>query len=186
MMMKSPTHSRSEASYYDAYGFDLQEDFSQFLEEARKYEMTEAKVKSSSSVHPEGGRGGKREESADKEREKKSGKKKKSWKSSVISWWKAERKSKPTNKDISSEEPKGSCGKKQSHVSGPIYNTGKASNAKKQWRPHSGPLITSLFSKSSKKENHNEIPYVCLGQNQQPNSPQDFHIQNYGPLYIVS
>ncbi|KAK4269002.1 hypothetical protein QN277_022213 [Acacia crassicarpa] len=184
MMMKSPTHSKSEASYYDEYGFDLQEDFSQFLEEARKYEMTEAKVKSSSSVYPESGGGGKREESSDKEKEKKSGKKKKkSWKSAVISWWKSEKKSKPktnNNNNINSEETKGSFGKKQSHVSGPIYNSGKAPDTKKQWRPNSGPLITSLFLK---KENHNEIPYVCL---QQQNSPQDFHTQNYGPLYTVS
>lgn len=183
--MKSPAHSKSVASYYDAYGFDLQEDFSQFLEEARKYEMTEAKAKSLASVHPEGGRGGKREESSDKEKQK-SGKKKKSWKSSVVSWWKTEKKSKPTTTNINSEEQKGSCGKKQSHVSGPIYNSGRAPNAKKQWRPHTGPLITSLFSKSSKKENHNDIPYVCLHHHQQQNSPQDVHIQNYGPPYVVS
>ncbi|KAK7338197.1 hypothetical protein VNO77_18799 [Canavalia gladiata] len=163
MNNKSPVH---QACYYEAYGFDLDKDFSQFLEEA-KQNVNEAKLKSSS-VHPEEyGKTGLEKVKKDK----------KSWKSCLISWWKADKKSKhsaePTNNNYESKV----YGKRKGHVSGPIYNCAKGPDVKHR-RPNSGPL-TSLF-KSAKREEC-EIPYMSLHQQ---NNPRAVH--NYGPLYVVS
>ncbi|KAJ1408325.1 hypothetical protein SESBI_23607 [Sesbania bispinosa] len=165
-MKRSPVQPKYEASHFDDYGFDLQEDFSLFLEEARQH-AKEAKLKSSS-VHPEeSGRRG-------SEKEKRG---KKSWKSSLISWWKTDKKSKlgedPTNNSKSKVS-----GKRQGHASGPIYNSCKGPNGRKNWRPSSGPL-TSLF-KSTKRE-ENEIPYMSLHQQNSPHASQ-----NFGPIYVVT
>ncbi|XP_027337349.1 uncharacterized protein LOC113851060 [Abrus precatorius] len=164
-MMKSPAQPTYEASHYDDYGLDLQQDFCQFLEEAKQHGK-EAKLKSSS-VHPEEyGKTG-------SEKEKRG---KKTWKSSLISWWKAEKKSKhreePTKKSKSKV-----YGKRHGHFSGPIYNSCNGSDVK-HWLPSSGPL-TSLFKPTKREEN--EIPYISLHQQ---NSPRV--VQNYGPLYVVT
>lgn len=142
--------------------------------------MAEAKVKSSS-IYPE------KEENGKKEKKMK---KKSSWRfSSVVSWWNKAEKKKSMNHVC--EETKGKMKKKKEghhHVSGPIYNISSdfekgPNNVKKQWRSNSGPLITALFFKTTKKEKEeNEIPYVSL--HHQENSPQ--HVDNYGPLYVVS
>ncbi|TKY64190.1 tetratricopeptide repeat protein 14 [Spatholobus suberectus] len=166
-MMKSPSQPTYEASHYDDYGFDLQQDFCQFLEEAKQHGK-EAKLKSSS-VHPEeSGKTG-----SEKEKEKKG---KKSWKSSLTSWWKADKKSKHRENPTNNSKPKGS-GKRHGHSSGPMYSSCKGSDGK-HWRPSSGPLI-SLF-KSTKRE-ENEIPYISLHQQNSPRAEQ-----NYGPLYVVT
>ncbi|TKY61159.1 hypothetical protein E2542_SST11009 [Spatholobus suberectus] len=164
MMKKSPAH---EQCYYEACGFDLHKDFSQFLEEA-KQNVNEAKLRSSS-VHPEecGKRG--------LEKVKKD---KKSWKSYLISRWKGDKKSKhmaePTNNNICESKV---YGKRKGHVSGPIYNCGKGPDVKYR-RPTSGPP-TSLF-KSTKRE-ESQIPYMSLHQQ---NCSRAAH--NYGPLYVVT
>ncbi|RDX81288.1 hypothetical protein CR513_38050, partial [Mucuna pruriens] len=168
-MMKSPPQATYEASHYDDYGFDLQQDFCQFLEEAKQHGK-EAKLKSSS-VHPE--ESGK----AGSEKEKKG---KKSWKSSLTSWWKADKKSKLSEKTTNNSKSKGSGkrhGHGHGHSSGPMYNSCKSSDGK-HWRPSSGPLL-NLFKPTKREEN--EIPYISLHQQNSPPSEQ-----NYGPLYVVT
>ncbi|KAK7275488.1 hypothetical protein RIF29_16607 [Crotalaria pallida] len=175
MKKSSPEHPKYEASHYDDYGFDLQQDFSQFLKEAKQHGK-EAKQKSSSSVYPEESRKG----GSDKEK-----KGKKSWKSSLISWWKIDKKTKHreehNNNNNKSCETKVISGKRQGghHVSGPIYNCSSNGGDVKQWRPKSGPM-TSLFKATKREES--EIPYVSL--NQQNNNSRAVH--NYGPLYVVT
>ncbi|XP_061356743.1 uncharacterized protein LOC133301147 [Gastrolobium bilobum] len=166
-MMKSQLHQQYQASYYEAYGFDLREDFSQYLEEAKSH-VNEAK-RTSSSVHPEesGITGSKKEKKV-----------KKSWKSSLISWWKGDKnkKSKLRGEPTNNSKSKVS-GQRKGHVSGPIYNSAEGIDVKHRGST-SGPL-TSLF-KSTKREEC-EIPYMSLHQQ---TSPRPVH--NYGPLYVVT
>lgn len=164
-MMKSPSQSTYEASHYDDYGIDLQQDFCQFLEEAKQHGK-EAKLKSSS-VHPEESR------KPGSEKEKKG---KNSWKSSLTSWWKADKKSKHSEKTTKNSKSKGS-GRRHGHSSGPMYSSYKSSDGN-HWRPSSGPLL-NLF-KSTKRE-EKEIPYISLHQQNSPPTEQ-----NYGPLYLVT
>ncbi|XP_061340870.1 uncharacterized protein LOC133287315 [Gastrolobium bilobum] len=165
MVKKSSTPPKYEASHYDDYGFDLQEDFSLFLEEARQLGSA-AKLKNSS-VHPEeSGKTG-----SDKEK-----KGKKSWKSSLISWWKVDKKSKHREEPTNDSKSKVSR-KRQGQVSGPIYKSYKGAD-RKHWLPTSGPL-TNLFKPTKTEER--EIPYTSLHQQ---NSPCAMH--NYGPLYGVA
>ncbi|XP_057744320.1 uncharacterized protein LOC130962201 [Arachis stenosperma] len=169
MMNSDESHPRYEENHhYDDYGFYLQEDFSQFLEEARQYGK-EAKLKSCSSslVHPEESRGKFKEN-------KKNKKGKKSWKNSLVSWLKSENKNKSTksNAYYSSEKHHG-------HVSGPITQN-KNIDERKQWSStsyYSGPL-TSFFKGTKRKES--DIPYMSLHQGNHANS------HNYGPLYLVT
>ncbi|KAJ1390772.1 hypothetical protein SESBI_37179 [Sesbania bispinosa] len=148
LMKKSPLHVHQ--------ALDLEEDFSQFLEEAKQH-VNEAKLKISS-VHPE-------------ESEKKD---KKSWKSSLVSWWKADKKSK--HQVIQSKVSV--SGKRKNNVSGPIYNCGKGPDVNVKYRrPISGPL-TNLF-----KPTKSEIPIPYMSLHQQ-NSPRP--VYNYGPLYVVT
>ncbi|KAK7285694.1 hypothetical protein RJT34_20472 [Clitoria ternatea] len=146
MMKKSPLHEA-------CYGLDLQKNFSQFLEES-KQNVNEVKLRNSSVYPEECGKTGLEKAKKDK----------KSWKRYLISWWKANKKSKHE------AEPTNSYGKRKGHVSGPIYYCGKGPHVK-QWRPTSGPL-TSLFKPTKREEG--EIPYMPLNQ------------QNYGPLYLVT
>ncbi|KAK7294540.1 hypothetical protein RJT34_17429 [Clitoria ternatea] len=164
-MMKSPAQPTYEACHYDDYGCDLQQDFCLFLEEAKQHGK-EVKLRSST-VHPEESR------KTGSEKEKKG---KKSWKRSLISWWKADKKSKHREEHTNNSKTE-VCGRKQGHFSGPIYNSSNGSD-KKHWHPSSGPL-TSLFKPTKKEEN--EIPYVSLHQQNNPRG-----LQNYGPLYVVT
>lgn len=141
------------------------------MEEAKQH-VNEAKLRSSS-VHPEeSGKTGSEKEKKPKD--------KRSWKSSLISWWGADKKSKlraePTNNSHSQSKV---YAKRQGHVSGPIYNCGIVPEVK-HWRPKSGPL-TSLFKSTNGEESN--IPYMSL-HHQQQNSPRAVH--NYGPLYVVT
>ncbi|KAI4329019.1 hypothetical protein L6164_021326 [Bauhinia variegata] len=165
MMKKSPVHPNYEKSYYDAYGYDLQEDFLQFLEEA-KHHGKEAKLKSSS-VYPE---------EAEKKGTEKEKKAKKSWKTSLLSWWKADKKGNRKVESTKTSKAKVSE-KRQGHVSGPIYNAGKGKDAKHRY-VKSGPL-TSLFNptKGKGEENEIEIPYMSLNPGK---------VQNFGPTYKVT
>ncbi|QCE02451.1 hypothetical protein DEO72_LG8g463 [Vigna unguiculata] len=164
-MMKSPSHATFEECQFYDYGFDLQQDFCQFLEEAKQHGK-EQKLKSSS-VYPEESR------KAGSEKEKKG---KKSWKSSLTSWWKSDRKSNHGEKTTKNSKTRGGSG--HAHSSGPMYKSCKSSDGK-HWRPSSGPLV-SLFKPTKREEN--EIPYISLQQ--QNHSP--LADQNYGPLYMVT
>ncbi|WJX86659.1 hypothetical protein P8452_68941 [Trifolium repens] len=163
--------SSAQPSHYDNdYGYDPQQDFSMFLEEAK-----EAKLKSSS-VYPE--------EGSKKTGSEKETKRKKSWKSTLTSWLKFDKKNKV--KETSNNNPKVSektkshvSERRHGHVSGPIHNSYKSYDGKQHKHPFSGPLMTSLF-KPTKRED-NEIPYMTLDQ-QNSSHP----VQNYGPLYVVS
>ncbi|CAJ1950627.1 unnamed protein product [Sphenostylis stenocarpa] len=166
--MKSPSQPTYDEFHFDDYGFDLQHDFCQFLEEAKQHGK-EAKLKSSS-VCPEDSR------NAGSEKEKKG--KKKSWKSSLTSWWKSDKKSKHSEKTTNDSKSKGGSGKRHGHSSGPMYRSSKSSDGK-HWRPSSGPLV-NLFKPTKREEN--EIPYISL-QHQNNSPPAD---QNYGPLYVVT
>ncbi|WJX92353.1 hypothetical protein P8452_74004 [Trifolium repens] len=158
----------TQPSHYDDYGFDPQHDFSMFLEEAKEH-AHESKLKSSS-VYPE--------EGSKKTGSEKETKRKKSWKSSLTSWLKFDKKNKV--KETSNNNPKVSeKTKRHGHVSGPIHNSYKSYDGKQLKHPFSGPLMTSLF-KPTKRED-NEIPYMTLDQ-QNSSHP----VQNYGPLYVVS
>ncbi|CAL0317988.1 unnamed protein product [Lupinus luteus] len=168
MMKKcSPLHPKYEPSHYDDYGIDLQEDFSMFLEEAKQHGK-ETKLKISSSVYPE------EPQKAGSDKEKRV---KKSWKTSLISWWKADKKNKVREEHTNKNSQTKVSVKRQGHVSGPIYNCSNG-GYRKQWHPKSGPL-TSLF-KATKREEI-EIRYVSLNQQ---NNTRDVH--NYGPLYVVT
>lgn len=163
-MNMSSSQPHSETSHYDDYGFDLQQDFSQFLEEAKEHGQ-EAKQKCSS-VYPEESR----KTGSEKER-----KGKKTWKSSLTSWWKADKKIKVKETHNNSSKSKVSE-KRQGHVSGPIHNSYKGNDVKHKHH-FSGPLA-NLFKPTKREEN--EIPYMCLQQ-------QNGHpVQNYGPLYVVT
>lgn len=133
------------------------------MEEAKQHGKEE-KLKTSS-VYPEETR------KTESEKGKKGGK---SWKSSLISWWKSDKKSKVKEESTNNSNSKVYV-KKQCHVSGPINSSYKGPHGKKQWRPSSGPL-TNLFKPTKREEN--EIPYMCLHQENNP--------QNYGPLYVVT
>ncbi|KAG6733134.1 uncharacterized protein LOC122279724 isoform X1 [Carya illinoinensis] len=166
MMKKSPTYSRYETSAYSGDGFDPYVDFSQFLEEARHH--AGGVDFQSSPFNPEE-RGKKRLP------EEKQGKK--SWKNSLLSWWKTDRKSnrpqvEPTSSSYISVT-------KRRLVSGPIHGSGKTNDGR-QWhrRSTSGPL-TGLFNPTKRVENG--ISYVCLDQLDRPHA-----IQTYGPVYLVT
>uniref|UniRef100_A0A5B7BDE1 Uncharacterized protein n=1 Tax=Davidia involucrata TaxID=16924 RepID=A0A5B7BDE1_DAVIN len=163
-MKKSPIHPKYEAGDYGDYGFDPQVDFSQFLEEAREHACKE------NSSYPE--EAGKKQLGEVK-------KSKKSWKRSLFSWWKAEKRGNP------SMEAPTSCqisNPRRGYVSGPICGTGGGGGGGascKPWRPTSGPL-TTLFHPTKRVEN--EIPYMCLDQlNNHPHG-----VQSYGPVYLVT
>ncbi|CAJ2663252.1 uncharacterized protein LOC123885031 [Trifolium pratense] len=163
--------SSAQPSHFDDYGFDLHQDFSMFLEEAKEHGH-ESKLKSSS-VYPE--------EGSKKPGSEKETKRKKSWKSLLTSWLKFDKKNKVQETSKSNNNPKSKVSeKKHGHVSGPVHNSYKGyDHGKQQKRPFSGPLMTSLFKPTKIEEN--EIPYMTLDE-QNSSHP----VRNYGPLYLVS
>ncbi|MED6170719.1 hypothetical protein PIB30_033683 [Stylosanthes scabra] len=134
MMNSDEAHPRYEEAQYHDYGFDLQEDFSQFLEEARQHGKEE-KLKSSSSVHPEESRAQIKE-------------KKKSWKISLVSWLKSENKS-------NTSKSKNKNNNNNITQSNAYYHSNKNDHGNV-----SGPL-TSFF-KGTKRKESGEIPYMSL------------------------
>ncbi|KAK6268327.1 hypothetical protein QUC31_012487 [Theobroma cacao] len=166
-MSKSPVHPKHETSDYACYEFDPQVNFSQFLEEARQH-ARDINFQRSSSCSEEVG---KKRFGGEKKREKKS---KKSWKNSLFSWWKIDRKSKPSPDPVDglhiSKPTKG-------YGSGPLCGTARGVDTRRR-RPSSGP-VSILFHSTRKVEN--EVPYMCLDQ---PNDP--YQINAYGPVYLVT
>ncbi|XP_050285100.1 uncharacterized protein LOC126724760 [Quercus robur] len=163
-MKKSPIYPKYETADYEGDGFDSHVvDFSQFLQEARHH-AREVGFQSSS-LHPE-------ENGKKRLAEEKKGKK--SWKNSLLSWWKADKKSK-----LQVEPAISSCNStpRQRLVSGPIHGSGKTNDCRYR-HPTSGP-ITGLFNPTKRVEN--EISYTCLDQLDRPHD-----VQTYGPVYLVT
>ncbi|KAJ9568460.1 hypothetical protein OSB04_004426 [Centaurea solstitialis] len=100
----------------------------------------------------------------------------KSWKSSIFSWLKANKK-KSSHKKVIQEEPpppsKSSPKIRPSYVSGPINRI----SADRPKRPTSGPLISTLF----KTKEEFQRPYISLGK---INNSRD--VNPYGPIYMVT
>ncbi|XVE51774.1 hypothetical protein DITRI_Ditri02bG0068100 [Diplodiscus trichospermus] len=188
-MSKSPEFPKCETSGYACYEFDPQVNFSQkvatlsiailnlsgfgllsltlcdqFLEEAKQHarDMSLQRSSSCSEVIGKKRLGG----------EKKG---KKSWKNSLFSWWKIDRKSKTSTNPMDghniSKPTKG-------YASGPLHGTASRGIDTPRRRPTSGP-VSILFNPTRKLEN--EVPYMCLDQ---PNDP--YQINAYGPVYLVT
>eukprot|EP00262_Sarcandra_glabra_P014576 TRINITY_DN428_c0_g1_i1.p1 TRINITY_DN428_c0_g1~~TRINITY_DN428_c0_g1_i1.p1 ORF type:complete len:134 (-),score=12.80 TRINITY_DN428_c0_g1_i1:269-670(-) len=109
-------------------------------------------------------------------------KSKKSWKSSLFSWLKFEKKIKPHSEVFTHKESSSGFKlsiPKRGAVSGPIYGSIEGtSTVYRSKRLASGPL-TGLFTPTRKRET--EVPYMCLYQlNQPPN------VRSFGPMYLVS
>ncbi|KAI4325709.1 hypothetical protein MLD38_031083 [Melastoma candidum] len=159
-----------ERDYYNIsdYGyenFDLGEDFLQFLDEARNGKAGEIRSVSSPKV----------EISAERvlSQDKKS---KKSWRRTLFSWLKVEKKGKDQSAQAGNKNK--SYVPKKGHVSGPIYGgSGR--------REFDGPLLrrinsvslAGLFSPHKRVEN--EVHYMCLGES-------GCSVENYGPVYLVT
>ncbi|XP_059643807.1 uncharacterized protein LOC132285632 isoform X2 [Cornus florida] len=163
-MKKSPIYPKYEAGDYNDYGFDPQVDFSQFLEEARKHT---SKENFEAAPPPCLGGAGKKHLGEAKT-------KKKSWKESLFSWWKDDKKS---NSSVEPPTIPHTAKSKRGNASGPIYGSGGGASCKPR-RPTSGPL-TRFFHPTRRVEN--EMPYICLGQ---LNNTHD--VQSYGPVYLVT
>lgn len=137
----------------------------QFLNEARQHKVNSNTYASSPHVEPEGGRRSGAEKRG-----------KKSWKSSLLSWWKSEKKVKPRVESATnvSRKPK----PRKGHTSGPVLGSSIREAELPRHRPTSGPL-SGLFGKGKRSEN--ETPYVTLVQTGQPKGASP-----YGPLYLVT
>ncbi|KAI3455683.1 hypothetical protein Pfo_012346 [Paulownia fortunei] len=162
-MNKSAVLSRYETADYCGYEFDYQADFTQFLEEARK----SACHGTLNTAHLEAA--GRKQLDWEK-------KNRKSWKNSLFSWLKTDKKGKstkkPTNGTTVSKPRRG-------HVSGPVQGTVGGITTGRAQRPVSGPL-TGLFT-STRRAGEYKVPYMCLGEF---NNPQKLH--SYGPVYSVT
>ncbi|KAI3463187.1 hypothetical protein Pfo_019850 [Paulownia fortunei] len=162
-MNKSPIRPRYESADYCSNEFDYQEDFTQFLEEARKnackWTSNTAHLQAAGKEQLDGGK-----------------KNRKSWKNSLFSWLKTDRKGKSTKQPMNGtaiSKPR------RGHVSGPVQGTGGGITTGRTQRASSGPL-TGLFSSTRRVEEY-EVPYMCLGQ---LNDTQKLH--SYGPVYLVT
>lgn len=175
------THATSDCRGYE---FDYQSDFTQvlfskheslilknlslilkplilfqFLEEARKG----ISHGSSTTANPEMSRN----EQLDREKKQN----RKSWKTSLLSWLKTDKKGKSTNHyqpTNSTTAPK----LKRGHFSGPV----RGIVGSRVLRSASGQL-GGVFSETGETE----VPYMCLAQ---LDNPQKLH--SYGPVYLVT
>ncbi|GMI93641.1 hypothetical protein like AT3G06840 [Hibiscus trionum] len=163
-MSKSPTHPEHESSDCSYYDFDPQVNFSQFLEEARQH-ARDVNLQRSPSCSEEAG----------KTRLGAEEKSKKSWRTSLFSWCKIDRKSKPGSDPVHVPN----ISKPTKHYgSGQLCITTKGVETPRRRRPFSGP-VSVLFTPSRKMEN--EVPYMSLDQ---PSNPH--HMNTYGPVYLVT
>ncbi|XP_010033646.2 uncharacterized protein LOC104422890 [Eucalyptus grandis] len=162
-MRKSPVYPKCEASDYGATEFDPQMDFLRFLDEARQH-ICEPNVRASAPNSAEVV--GKKNPGEEK-------RSKKSWKSSLFSWLRTEKKSKPQAEPASHRHNH----KPRKIVSGPIFGASKESDA---WlrRLNSGSFST-LFNSTKRAEN--EMPYMSLEGLDKPQA-----VKNYGPVYLVT
>ncbi|KAL0414988.1 UNVERIFIED_CONTAM: hypothetical protein Slati_3330700 [Sesamum latifolium] len=160
-MNTSAIFSRHQTADYCNYDFD----FTQFLEEARKNaclgNLHTAQLEAA----------GKKQLDSEKNNRK-------SWKSSLFSWLKTDKKRKSTKQPMEGStvpEPR------RQHFPGPVQGQGAVGGimTARAQRTASGPLI-NLFSSTKRAEEY-EVPYMCLGQ--QLNNPRKLH--SYGPVYLV-
>ncbi|KAL2457379.1 uncharacterized protein Fot_30480 [Forsythia ovata] len=161
--MKSPIYKKYDSADYFDYEFDCQADFKQFLEEAKK-NASQGNLK----TEPLEKVGIKGQSHGEK-------KNRKSWKNSLFSWLKTDKKNKsvvqpPTNGIVGSEPRRGT-------FSGPVHGSVGGITGRPR-KPTSGP-ITGLFSSSKRVED--EVPYVSLGQLNNSHG-----VQSYGPVYLVT
>ncbi|XP_057980446.1 uncharacterized protein LOC131166150 [Malania oleifera] len=160
-MMRSPGHPNYERGNSAAYVFDPQVNFSRVLEEARKHAREgNAEVSSPYQDKP-----------TEKNMNKVNKNSKKSWKNSLFSWWKVEKKSRP---DM--EPARGLYAPKlrRGYASGPIFGS-RENVERRPWCPSSGFRFNP-----GKREQQNAIPYMHLDQ-------LDPHAaRTYGPLYLVT
>jgi hypothetical protein len=104
---------------------------------------------------------------------------KKSWKNSLFSWWKTNKKSKPAQVETATRTSSYNSSPRRRLASGPVYGSGKTNDGNgRHSRSTSGPL-TGLFNPT--KTSENEIPYTCLDRLDRPPA-----VQTYGPLYLVT
>lgn len=100
-------------------------------------------------------------------------KKRKSWKSSLFSWLKNDKKSESLKQQSNTTTLASKA--RRAHVSGPVM-VGVAAGSVQ--RAASGPL-TGLFGSTGSSEEP-EFPYMCLSQlNKQ-------RVHSYGPVYLVT
>ncbi|XP_062025766.1 uncharacterized protein LOC133742092 [Rosa rugosa] len=162
-MQKSPVHPKYEMGFDGSNRFDPQNDFYEFLEEAKHYAL-ESDFQTSSTSYPE--ETGERRSGQEK-------KKKKSWKKLLFPWLKGEKVNKTSTKSATKSQVSDA---RRTNVSGPVFGTGKALDGRLR-RPLSGP-INSLFRPTIRADS--EVPYKCLDKS---GSPQV--VQTYGPVYLV-
>ncbi|PHU24765.1 hypothetical protein BC332_09872 [Capsicum chinense] len=170
-MNKFPIYPKYEAGDYCGYEFDPQTDFKDFLSEARK-RVSEGKFGATPTCSVE-----LRNNNFENNVKKTC---KKSWRSSLFSWLKTDKKKKK-NQGIR-ETSKGSTINKLKRgcVSGPMPGiSGPGTIAGKPNKPLSGPL-TSMFSSMNRGDN--EIPYLCLKKV----TDNATDVQSYGPVYLVT
>ncbi|RAL42651.1 hypothetical protein DM860_009158 [Cuscuta australis] len=157
-MKKSPINSKLE-QHHQHYEFDPHSDFEQFLAEGRNHAR---RVTLDVTSHLQ--------ESCEK---KKMGKKS-SWKRSLFSWLKREKKTKNGKKGMKFSMQRNEC------VSGPVnFHGSEMATAARLRKTVSGP-ITNLFS-GEDKDAKEIVPYICLGK---MNTPKV--VQSYGPVYLVT
>lgn len=111
--------------------------------------------------------------------------KKKSWKISIFSWLKADKKNNKTN--IVQEQPPAlktsftkSKTRPRGYVSGPI-NGIKGCTAQRPKRPTSGPLSGLFNQRKTTEEDEFQTPYISLGH---CNSTKE--LRSFGPVYMVT
>ncbi|CAI9753694.1 unnamed protein product [Fraxinus pennsylvanica] len=161
--MKSPTYKKYDSADYFDYEFDCQADFKQFLDEAKACQGN-FKTEPLEKVGIKGQLQGEK-------------KNRKSWKNSLFSWLKTDKK----NKSVMQQSPRnGTVGSEPRHgpFSGPVRGSGGGSITSRPQNPTSGP-IASLFLSSKRVED--EVPYVSLGQLNISHA-----VQSYGPVYLVT
>nr|XP_027122461.1 uncharacterized protein LOC113739446 isoform X1 [Coffea arabica] len=165
-MKTSPVFPSNEAGNYFGHEFDPHAEFALFLGEARKRTCDEGSFKFK--VAPPDTEETRKTESNGEKRNKKS------WKSSLFSWLKSDKKS-----DNLVEPLHGSAAPKLGRgiVSGPLRGRAGGLVPAKPRKPVSGPLM-SLFNPADKVDG---IPYMCLSHLTNPHEAQSF-----GPVYLVT
>ncbi|KAK6911788.1 hypothetical protein RJ641_023881 [Dillenia turbinata] len=161
-MQAAATHKYCESGDCNGFHFDPQVDFAQFLEEARRH-ASRGHLDAHLSCSQE----------AERSKEKRE---KKTWKSSLVSWWKRERKTNPRVELASIAQ--NSHTRLGGYAFGPIMQNDEVAKVGQQ-RSTSGPL-SSILHPTKKVEA--DFPYVCLDHhlNKTPN------IHSYGPIYLVT
>lgn len=106
-------------------------------------------------------------------------KKRKSWKSSLFSWLKMDRKNR-TMVEVESTTNNTKVRRGGGMFSGPIiHSNGVSISSSRSRKPTSGPL-PSLFNPSMRDEGNEIVPYMCLNQQQLVNP------HSFGPVYLVT